>query len=675
MIVKDAEDTIRETLLAIKPYIERWTILDTGSTDRTLEIIRNTLDESNGTLYTEPFIDFATSRNRALELAGTSCKYTIMLDDSYVLRNGEALRQFLQTSETSPSFDIPILDNKNRLYYSKRILLSKLKLKYKYPVHEIVEECDGIVIDYAETKIHLFDYRDWQAELRTASRYPEYISILTRELEKNPNDSRLVYFLANTYYEMRNYEKANEFYEKRSRLEPLKSEEVYLSWYMLGVIAERMNRPAVPYYKQAYEIDNERAEPLFAISVIYYRDKKYERAYEMLRNASQFRIPRRLCQVEYQTYLEEIPTLLAEVCLLLDKTEEARVITESTFRINPNSYRLKNLLVYFEEKNRKTLATKDSRKLYVFHTGTHWNPDTHEFASGSELTAQRIAEELVRRNCRVFIFLKEGKKQVIDGVEYRDVLDYESFLKTQYIDVLVVLRFVENLRYFETIQRVYLWLHDLLPQGNSFHTHKTKFCGVICPSEWHKSFFCKEYGFPESAVKVIGNCINLNLFVPSEKIPLRFIYTSDPKRGLKNAYSLFQKFRKRYSYATLHVFGNTPNLNLPNVFIHPRLSQKELAKEFGKSDVWLYPTNWRETFCISALEAQATRTLCVAYSVGALSETIGVRGVLAETEDALLNKLFKTIELKMIKDTLLDRGQLWSRQFSVEKIGNSWFGL
>jgi glycosyltransferase involved in cell wall biosynthesis len=63
MIVKNSGEVLRDCLRINKKYIDQWTILDTGSTDNTIEIIKDELKDIPGNLYQEPFIDFATSRN------------------------------------------------------------------------------------------------------------------------------------------------------------------------------------------------------------------------------------------------------------------------------------------------------------------------------------------------------------------------------------------------------------------------------------------------------------------------------------------------------------------------------------------------------------------------------------------------------------------------------------
>ena len=79
IMVKNAGPQFEQILTANLNLIDTWTILDTGSTDNTIETINNVLvGKKNGNLYQEPFINFRDSRNRLLELAGTKCKYNLI---------------------------------------------------------------------------------------------------------------------------------------------------------------------------------------------------------------------------------------------------------------------------------------------------------------------------------------------------------------------------------------------------------------------------------------------------------------------------------------------------------------------------------------------------------------------------------------------------------------------
>ena len=99
MIVRDEAKGIRETLRSVLQHVDRWLILDTGSSDGTQEIIWETLARVPGILVQEPFVDFGTSRTRALELAGEECVYTLMLSGNEVLRGGAELRRVAEEHE------------------------------------------------------------------------------------------------------------------------------------------------------------------------------------------------------------------------------------------------------------------------------------------------------------------------------------------------------------------------------------------------------------------------------------------------------------------------------------------------------------------------------------------------------------------------------------------------
>ena len=110
IMVKNGGPQFEDMLTKNLPIIDRWTILDTGSTDNTIDIINKVLvGKKRGELFQEPFINFRDSRNRCLELAGKACKYILMLDDTYVIEGN--LRDFLTTvrgDQLSTSFSFII---------------------------------------------------------------------------------------------------------------------------------------------------------------------------------------------------------------------------------------------------------------------------------------------------------------------------------------------------------------------------------------------------------------------------------------------------------------------------------------------------------------------------------------------------------------------------------------
>ena len=72
MIVKNEAHVIRRCLDSVRPFIDCWVIVDTGSTDGTQELIREVMRDIPGELRERPWKNFAHNRNEALSL--TSCE-------------------------------------------------------------------------------------------------------------------------------------------------------------------------------------------------------------------------------------------------------------------------------------------------------------------------------------------------------------------------------------------------------------------------------------------------------------------------------------------------------------------------------------------------------------------------------------------------------------------------
>jgi len=101
MIVKNSGEVLRECLQKNREYIDHWTICDTGSTDNTKEIILEELSKVPGNLYNIDFEDFSQARNKSIELSSKTCKYSIILDDSYSIIGGDLLRKKLKRYESN----------------------------------------------------------------------------------------------------------------------------------------------------------------------------------------------------------------------------------------------------------------------------------------------------------------------------------------------------------------------------------------------------------------------------------------------------------------------------------------------------------------------------------------------------------------------------------------------
>ena len=80
MIVKNEAPVIRRCLDSVRPLVDAWLIVDTGSTDGTQDIIRAALADLPGAVHERPWQDFAHNRSEALDLARSFASYALIID-------------------------------------------------------------------------------------------------------------------------------------------------------------------------------------------------------------------------------------------------------------------------------------------------------------------------------------------------------------------------------------------------------------------------------------------------------------------------------------------------------------------------------------------------------------------------------------------------------------------
>lgn len=104
-------------------------ILDTGSSDGTQGIIRKACKKLKLPLelYEEPFVDFAATRNRVLQLASNKTEFVLMLSGDETLENAEHLRTFVQLhsgfcGSTEELFNLRVFMGPEQWYWSERLL-------------------------------------------------------------------------------------------------------------------------------------------------------------------------------------------------------------------------------------------------------------------------------------------------------------------------------------------------------------------------------------------------------------------------------------------------------------------------------------------------------------------------------------------------------------------------
>jgi glycosyltransferase involved in cell wall biosynthesis len=142
MIVKDEASNIKVTLESVKQYVDRWTIVDTGSTDGTQKIVQEVMNGVPGQFIEEPFVDFATTRNFALDEDARQrhgrAIFTLFLGGDEVLSGGQQLRKELERRrDASDGAYCVAMRSTNKRWPYPRVLRTDAKWRYKGVVHEV----------------------------------------------------------------------------------------------------------------------------------------------------------------------------------------------------------------------------------------------------------------------------------------------------------------------------------------------------------------------------------------------------------------------------------------------------------------------------------------------------------------------------------------------------------
>ena len=268
MIVKNEAHCIERCLNSVKPLIDHWVIVDTGSTDGTQSKINQIMAGIPGTLYERPWHDFATNRSESIDLARDKAEYGFVIDADDCLQIKEG---FQLPALDQPGYELRI-EYGETIYYRPHIFKLSLPFKYVSVLHEYlccegVEMAslprleDGLVYKVAGGGSRSSDPKKFQRDADT----------LRRALLQEPKNSRYVFYLAQSLKDGGNLEKAVTQYERRSKMGGW-DEEVWTSLYEAAILKERLRyneTSVVQAYLKAYELRPQRVDPLYRLAAYY----------------------------------------------------------------------------------------------------------------------------------------------------------------------------------------------------------------------------------------------------------------------------------------------------------------------------------------------------------------------------------------------------------------------
>lgn len=328
------------------------------------------------------------------------------------------------------------------------------------------------------------------------------------------------------------------------------------------------------------------------------------------------------------------------------------------------------------ENHLKYKAKWDKPRIVIW-TGPAWEPwnkkKVDKGMAGSETWASYLAREFVKKGFRTTIYndlLSDSKNDIIldpvlddngekiGDVVYRDHTKMLGDVEYDVVDYFIASRSTEPLKLNVHSLKSYVMIHDIwLSADKNYDVMTWRVDKYAYLSEWHKQFIMKHHGIISDKMFLTANGQDMDLYKDVDTYTKKnmAVYSSSPDRGLYQLLKMVPDIRKEipdFELVVAYGFfnwesmaklrGDTESLNFineiklfmdqPGVKFVDRVSKKQLANYEKQSKIWLYPTWFSETFCITAVGAGLSKNPIISTDYAGLQTTVGSSGILLSPE-------------------------------------------
>ena len=296
MIVRDEGKVIKRLLDSVAPFIDWYTIVDTGSEDNTKAIIKEVMDGHGieGEIVDHEWFSFSDARNKAIQSMKGKADWGFIIDaDEQLILDNLNKEELLSFLDGHNQADVTV--NFGGTTYNRNAFLNvNYDWEWVGPCHSYLRLNEGL-ISHAGVREDIVikvntDGKSWGnstvSELKT--KYMTKALILEDYLEKDPSP-RWVFYIANSYKDAFEYEKAIEWYEKRLEMEGY-WEEKYMSQLYMGECLVKIgaeNKDIIHKLSLCSKLDPKRTEHLYKIALLHQGEGNWQMSYMITKFATE----------------------------------------------------------------------------------------------------------------------------------------------------------------------------------------------------------------------------------------------------------------------------------------------------------------------------------------------------------------------------------------------------
>ena len=661
MIIKNEAHNLGPLLQSVKGCFDEIHITDTGSTDSSidfLEQINKHRSEGTGIWADYPEIhihhfdwvnDFSAARNYSFSHAKTD--YIMWLDADDQLSDATKFIEWRDKVLHAGHYWLAVynyaFNEKNEVvckFIRERVIKRDHGFKWEYFVHEGLVQKEGR--SFWPQRVSTWWVNHRRSEEDKKQDHLRNVKLLD-DKDLSQINPRMKFYYGKELFE-------NGFADKAGKplMEAITSGKLDIHDNLLAIqyaaqaaFAQKAYPQAIDLLMNGLRLMPNRAEFWVLLGDIYLTQGQLPNAIMTYRSATQC-IQDDLggiIVVSGPAYGEYPKTQLAKLFLQAGNVTEAKVyidwLIENKFPagegLMPDYHRIKDLTTV-----REGLPKVDDIIITCPAGGpvADWDENTLKTVGhgGSETAAIEVAKFLKRKtNKRVKVFHQRASRDVMpSGVEYLPVRELEGYLRTVEPSAHIAWRHSNRL----TKAPSYVWCHDLVCPGAQNSDNYDK---IIALSGFHKSYLVEANHVKEEKIVLGFNGIDPENFKAKfEKDPLKVVFSSSPDRGLIQTIDIVKKARTDSGLdIKLHCFYGFENMRKggqgewadrieakirenPFVTMHGQVSKEVLMQHFKEAAVWLYPADFIETYCITAIESLCAGTWPIVRRMGALPFTL-----------------------------------------------------
>jgi len=348
-IMKNEAHVITRMLDSIKSIVDIICLVDTGSTDNTIEVVKNWGAQNNieTHVFERVFDNFENSRNYSIQVAREVTKDRGNDYWGFWLDADETIEILPTFNKAGINKDLYMFNTYINVMKYTRNECYKLDKPFRFygPVHEFIVCDDKNITSGLMEGINVrvqMDGGSWKGNI--PEKYKSHAFVLEKYIDTNRQDPRWIFYTAQSYHDsacMPDNREENEerlrrsmkYYKERISRNDGYPEEVFYSQFRVGTIMRALEEPwilTLNEFLKAYSMDPLRAEPIKAIIDYYLAVGEWHNAYLFSKFAKmnfhqKNPYPTRLLFVDESLYIWKLLEVHAAACFYTGRKDESRI--------------------------------------------------------------------------------------------------------------------------------------------------------------------------------------------------------------------------------------------------------------------------------------------------------------------------------------------------------------